>query len=165
MYDTRLPSWNVEPDVVEVLRGYVSLVLEASYLHRDSRQYADALRNMSELGESVLHGRDIEDILARAARAAQQLTESDVATIQLFRAGDPDHIYIEACYSPHGETPQVIDYPITLGRGITGKVAQTRVPLKVSNVTTYPNYVALFPATMSELAVPLLVGRSRAPQN
>ena len=46
---------------------------------------------------------------------------------------------------------------VTLGEGITGRVAQTGRPLYAADVSQHPHYIAVNPQVKSELCVPLLI--------
>src|SRR5215471_8424660 len=48
---------------------------------------------------------------------------------------------------------------IKFGEGVVGKVAQTRQPILIADVSTAPNYVPADPETRSEMAAPIIFGQ------
>lgn len=55
-----------------------------------------------------------------------------------------------------GHTPQAARMRIPLGKGVAGKVAQTRQPMLINDVRDEPNYIPANPEVRSELTVPLI---------
>lgn len=55
-----------------------------------------------------------------------------------------------------GHTPQAARMRIPLGKGVAGKVAQTRQPMLINDVRDEPNYIPAHPEVRSELTVPLI---------
>lgn len=56
-----------------------------------------------------------------------------------------------------GHRPEIERMRIPIGRGIVGRVAETRQPLLVNDVSHFENYINANPNVRSELAVPLIV--------
>jgi sigma-B regulation protein RsbU (phosphoserine phosphatase) len=55
-----------------------------------------------------------------------------------------------------GHTPQAERMRVPVGQGVVGKVALTRQPILLNDVSTADYYVAANPAVRSELAIPLI---------
>ncbi len=55
-------------------------------------------------------------------------------------------------------TPEFLGYTIPIGSGITGRVAATGQPIRITNATTSADYFGLFFTAKSELCVPIKLG-------
>ena len=55
-----------------------------------------------------------------------------------------------------GHTPQAERTRVPLGKGVVGKVAETRQPILLNDVSTADYYISANPGVRSELAVPLI---------
>ncbi len=117
-------------------------------------------RQLTEL--SVLHAVAVAGTVARSEdellqRATQALEELFYAHPFGFLLLDPQHQILHVHPSYHFADSEQDFTPIPLSRGITGKVAQEGVPLRVSNVERSPEYFQASKTTKSELCVPLQV--------
>ncbi|MBN2306159.1 MAG: GAF domain-containing protein [Anaerolineae bacterium] len=94
---------------------------------------------------------DMDDLLLDIMRRAQETIPFDSGVLALY---DPTgqallpHIYV-------GDSSHIVK-PITVGQGIAGQVAETRVPALARDIRANSRNVVIDPASQSQIAAPIL---------
>jgi signal transduction histidine kinase len=114
----------------------------------------ERLRLLYEVS-NVLHSTlDPAEALQLILREAVRLMRASSGSVVLLNPTN-DLLEIEAA---HGLAPEATRVKLRRGEGLTGRVAQTGMPLRVGDVSSDPRYLPVRPGVRSELAVPLAVG-------
>ena len=117
------------------------------------RARCERLELLNQVGH-VLHSTlDAQEALQLILREAVRLMRASSGSVVLV---NPTSRFLEI-QAAHGLPPDLADFKLPIGVGITGWVARTGKPARVGDVTRDPRYVALRPGVCSELAVPLLL--------
>ncbi|HEX4189150.1 MAG TPA: GAF domain-containing sensor histidine kinase [Solirubrobacteraceae bacterium] len=112
-----------------------------------------------EVARSVLAELDIEVVLDRVLRAAQELTEARYAALGVLNESKTELVRFltrgvdEATHAAIGALPR--------GRGVLGALIEDPVPLRVADVTEHPRSYGFphgHPPMSTFLGVPILVG-------
>ena len=121
----------------------------------EERRFAQ-LRLVHQLGRKALSILDPDLLLRQAAADVQQHFGYRHVTILT-----TDHaaktLHLKAVASLYGRM-DAVDEAMPITRGIVGRVARTGRTARADDVTHDPDYVAHWPDTKSELAVPVLIG-------
>ncbi len=113
----------------------------------------ERLELLNQVGH-VLHSTlDAQEALQLILREAVRLMRASSGSVVLV---NPTSRFLEIQAS-HGLPPDLADFKLPVGLGITGWVARTGKPARVGDVTRDPRYVRLRGDVRSELAVPLLL--------
>ncbi len=117
------------------------------------RARCERLELLNQVGH-VLHSTlDAQEALQLILREAVRLMRASSGSVVLV---NPTLRFLEI-QAAHGLPPDLADFKLPIGVGITGWVARTGKPARVGDVTRDPRYVAVRPGVCSELAVPLLL--------
>ncbi len=117
------------------------------------RARCERLELLNQVGH-VLHSTlDAQEALQLILREAVRLMRASSGSVVLV---NPTSRFLEI-QAAHGLPPDLADFKLPIGVGITGWVARTGKPARVGDVTRDPRYVAVRPGVCSELAVPLLL--------
>jgi len=117
------------------------------------RARCERLELLNQVGH-VLHSTlDAQEALQLILREAVRLMRASSGSVVLV---NPTSRFLEI-QAALGLPPDLADFKLPIGVGITGWVARTGKPARVGDVTRDPRYVAVRPGVCSELAVPLLL--------
>ena len=117
------------------------------------RARCERLELLNQVGH-VLHSTlDAQEALQLILREAVRLMRASSGSVVLV---NPTSRFLEI-QAAHDLPPDLANFKLPIGVGITGWVARTGKPARVGDVTRDPRYVAVRPGVCSELAVPLLL--------
>jgi signal transduction histidine kinase len=117
------------------------------------RARCERLELLNQVGH-VLHSTlDAQEALQLILREAVRLMRASSGSVVLV---NPTSRFLEI-QAAHGLPPDLANFKLPIGVGITGWVARTGKPARVGDVTRDPRYVRVRPEVRSELAVPLLL--------
>ncbi|MSU26888.1 MAG: histidine kinase [Pedosphaera sp.] len=117
------------------------------------RARCERLELLNQVGHVIHSTLDAQEALQLILREAVRLMRASSGSVVLV---NPTSRFLEI-QAAHGLTPDLADFKLPIGVGITGWVARTGKPARVGDVTRDPRYVAVRPGVCSELAVPLLL--------
>ncbi len=107
-----------------------------------------------EVADVVNTTLDLETTLRRVAELVRKVIDYEIFAILLLNESLQElYVRFHVGYPP-GVAERV---RLKVGEGITGRAAQTRQPVLVSNVTEEPGYIEALQNVCSELAIPLIV--------
>lgn len=117
-----------------------------------------ALSRLMEVGQELASSTDLDELLSKIARAGQDLTDSEKASILLLDE-DRQELYFRQTLGEHGETLEKIRIPLN-ERSIAGWCVLHREPVVIGDVSHDPrHYKGVDKAsgfiTRSILAVPI----------
>jgi signal transduction histidine kinase len=117
---------------------------------RDKLRQFEALARVDRVINSSLEPAKVLDLIMREAVRVMRATSGSVVLI------NPHNQLLEIEVAI-GLSAKARQLKLPIGKGVTGWVAKTGQPLRVTDVTTDPHYVAVRRGVRSELAVPLVV--------
>ena len=107
-----------------------------------------------EVADVVNTTLDLETTLRRVAELVRKVIDYEIFAILLLNESLQElYVRFHVGYPP-GVAERV---RLKVGEGITGRAAQTRQPVLVSDVTEEPGYIEALQNVCSELAIPLIV--------
>jgi signal transduction histidine kinase len=110
----------------------------------------ELLQQVSHVIHSTLEPQEALQLILREAIRLMRAASGSVVLI------NPTNGFLEI-HAAHGLPPNAVDLRLRVGEGITGWVARTGRPARVSDVLRDPRYIMVRPDVRSELAVPLEV--------
>jgi PAS domain S-box-containing protein len=96
---------------------------------------ARELRQLQAITDTALAHPQLDDLLNAVLERLQEVLEADNAAILLLEE-DGRHLVIRAARGPEAQVVGGLRIPV--GEGFAGRIAATRVPLKVEDLSTYP---------------------------
>jgi phosphoserine phosphatase RsbU/P len=117
------------------------------------RERAELLDFLLGVADATSETLDLDRLLASVTDIVRRVIPSDLFAILLYNE--------KACglrirYSIGHREEVVRSVLVALGEGITGRAAETRLPVMVDDVRTDPGYISALDAVRSELAVPMV---------
>lgn len=137
--------------------GAVILIEDVTGQYRTQLQLERRTAELDVLHRVALAGAEAQSVDALLARVTEILAETLYPENVGFLLLDETGRFLRLHHTYHGVSPEVREWVIPLGRGITGTVAQTGEPLLVPDVRADPRYLEASPVVRSELCVPLRV--------
>lgn len=113
----------------------------------------ERLELLNQVGHVIHSTLDAQEALKLILREAVRLMRATSGSVVLV---NPTSRFLEI-QAAHGLPPDLADFKLPVGLGITGWVARTGQPACVGDVTKDARYIRLRPEVRSELAVPLLI--------
>lgn len=113
----------------------------------------ERLELLNQVGHVIHSTLDAQEALQLILREAVRLMRASSGSVVLV---NPTSRFLEI-QAAHGLPPDLADFKLPVGLGITGWVARTGKPARVGDVMRDPRYVRLRGEVRSELAVPLLL--------
>jgi signal transduction histidine kinase len=117
------------------------------------RARCERLELLNQVGHVIHSTLDAQEALQLILREAVRLMRASSGSVVLV---NPTSRFLEI-QAAHGLPPDLADFRLPIGVGITGWVARTGKPARVGDVTRDRRYVRLRMEVRSELAVPLLL--------
>jgi len=114
----------------------------------------EALATLIELGEEINASLDLDDVLRASATLIKRIVPYEIFAVMMLDESTQDLYYRFAVGYPR----EIVDnWRIPLGKGVTGRAAQSRTAIRVSDVSQEQEYIPTHETVRSELAVPLLL--------
>ncbi|NBR83916.1 MAG: GAF domain-containing protein [Proteobacteria bacterium] len=113
----------------------------------------ERLELLNQVGHVIHSTLDAQEALKLILREAVRLMRATSGSVVLV---NPTSRFLEI-QAAHGLPPDLADFKLPVGLGLTGWVARTGQPACVGDVTKDARYIRLRPEVRSELAVPLLI--------
>lgn len=142
-----------EIDLAEIFTSQAAVAIENAQLLEETRRRLSEISILFEASRAGASTLDLGQVLHRVLDVIRRSLRFDTLEFILYDA-DKERLRTRAGY---GYSPNASSLDLKLGEGLVGWVAQTRQPVLVGDVQQDPRYVSNYPATRSELAVPLLM--------
>ncbi len=117
------------------------------------RARCERLELLNQVGHVIHSTLNAQEALQLILREAVRLMRASSGSVVLV---NPTSRFLEIQAS-HGLPPDLADFKLPIGLGLTGWVARTGKPARVGDVAHDPRYIRLHADVRSELAVPLLL--------
>lgn len=142
--------------LIESLASQAAVALENARLYRDAQTRLQETETLYRFARELGGTLDIQELGKRALEAAARLTDFDAGEVSLRR--EDDGALVPLVFTGNVEvTPDERILP--KGFGIMGWVVEHGRAARVGDVSRDPRYRAISPYIMSELCLPLVVGK------
>ena len=133
--------------------AHVAVGIANARLFERSRSDAEAFETLAEIGRDVAAVLDVDELFARIAQLMRRVI--DYRTFGILLMNDATGELEMKFAVQYGEKVQIPR--VRLGEGLVGYAALHKEPVRVSDVSNDPRYIALVPDVRSELAIPMLL--------
>ncbi len=121
----------------------------------EAEEALEETRALLEINELLLAQRDMRSTFQRLAEVVEERWACDCCDVFLWDE-ESGHLLLELPTGADALSSPPIRVP--LGRGIVGRAAAERFPIRVANVERDSRYVPFYPGTCAEMAVPICAG-------
>ena len=132
--------------------GIVTDITERVRAEEQVKRQVNELRILNEVAQASSEVSSTNELIERVTHIVGEMFYPDHFGI-LVTNGDGETLQVHSSYHGIGEAePQQV---IPFGKGITGQVAATRQPARISDVAHCPEFIPSTPGIRSELCVPI----------
>lgn len=142
-----------QQNVLTLVASRIGNAIENARLFQRTREQADTLLLLNEVGREASSLLAVEEVLRRAAELTKRLIDYQIFSILLY--DEADHVFRHRVTVKFGQRTQE-KYAVPAHEGIVGAAAALGKPVVVPDVTVDPRYLRINEETRSELAVPLM---------
>lgn len=122
---------------LQALAEHAALAIDNARLYADAMRRAARLRELTDLEQLVAESLVVDDVLRRIAQATARLLDSPL--VQLWTADPAARVVRLSAASVEPGLPDVrIPRTVAFGEGIVGRVAATKKPIYVADITDDP---------------------------
>jgi GAF domain-containing protein len=144
-------------DLAEAFAAHATVAIENASLYEELSHHLEEVVLLNNVAVAATSTLDFDDVVRRSMAALLGMPQFERANVLLL---DPAAAQL-SLHPALASTDRFLKdarMVLPLGRGICGRVAMTGLPARVNDVRQDPDYVAGYPDTLSEIAVPLRVG-------
>jgi sigma-B regulation protein RsbU (phosphoserine phosphatase) len=142
-----------QQNILSLLASRLAIAIENARLFEYTRQQAETLLLLNEIGREASSILDVEELLRRAAELVKRIIDYHIFSILLY--DERDNVFRQRVNVKFGEKIQE-KFAVPATEGIVGAAAQLRRAVLVPDVRADPRYIDVNPETRSELAVPMI---------
>jgi sigma-B regulation protein RsbU (phosphoserine phosphatase) len=142
-----------QQNILTLLASRLAIAIENARLFEYTRQQAETLLLLNEIGREASSILDVEELLRRAAELVKRIIDYQIFSILLY--DERDNVFRHRVNVKFGEKIQE-KFAVPATEGIVGAAAQLRRAILVPDVKADPRYIEVNPETRSELAVPMI---------
>jgi phosphoserine phosphatase RsbU/P len=153
--EAREPGYFTEEHsrMLTLVASRVAAGIENAQLYTRTTKQARILLLLNEIARELTQILNLDELLARIAELVQKLIDYQMFSILLL---DPTGQKLQHRFSLRFNENIHLKHEISLGRGLVGTAAESKLAVLVPDVSKDPRYVQSNPETRSELAVPLI---------
>jgi GAF domain-containing protein len=140
--------------LAQTLCHQAAIAIENARLFQATRRQVQELSILHQVATASTEAKNEDELIQRATQLIRESIYSDNFGILLL-ADNASELYIHPSYE---SAPGVLDKRIPLGQGVTGRVAATGAPLRISDSRSEDNYLNYDRSTLSELCVAMKIG-------
>ena len=131
--------------------------IENARLYQEMSQHLEEVQILNSVALAATSTLDFDEVVRRGMKALLGKRSFERVNILLLDEKRND-LWLHPALADSNVFPRRADIRIPVGKGITGKVALSGIPVRVGDVRLDPGYIAGYPDTTSELCVPLRIG-------
>jgi GAF domain-containing protein/anti-sigma regulatory factor (Ser/Thr protein kinase) len=146
-----------EIELAETIANQVVVAIDNARLYVELSHHLEEVQILNSVALASTSTLDFDKVVRRGMTALLGMRNFERVNILLLDEMRND-LWLHPALADSDVFPQRADIRIPVGKGITGKVAQTGMPVRVNDVRLVPDYIAGYPDSLSELCVPLRVG-------
>ena len=139
--------------LLTLIASRMAVGIENARLHTRITRQARTLLLLNEIARELTSILNLDELLKRVAELLKRLIDYQMFSILLL---DPSGEKLQHRFSQRFEERLHLKHDIPMGRGVVGYAAQAKEAVLVPDVAKSTRYIAVNPATRSELAVPLI---------
>ena len=147
-----------EVDLAQTIANQVAIAIENARLYQAASQHLEEVQVLSRIAQAATSTLDFEEVVRRVVVSLIGMRSFERVNILLV-----DETHEQLCLHPaladNDLFPPRAISRIPMGKGITGRVATSGTPQRVADVRQEPHYIAGYADTLSEVCVPLQVGK------
>jgi GAF domain-containing protein len=157
--DSSTPGFFTQADCdrLQAFAAQAAVALENARLYRELSQHLEEVLLLNKAALATSSTLDFDEVIRRTLAALFEMPRFERAHILLLDSATGE-LLLHPALAHEDHVPQRANLRIPPGMGITGRVAQTGKPWRVGDVRQVSTYVAGYPDTLSEIAVPLRAG-------
>jgi signal transduction histidine kinase len=157
----RAPFTDEDVGLLVALTAQAAIVIENARLYSSTdealRQRVEELSTMQQIDRLLNATLDFDLVMDRTLQWSMRVTRASAGSVGLVvEEGSEQRMRVAASRGYPTSLQQHRKHLWSLDRGIVGRVARTRKPERVADVSRTPDYHDQRPSTRSELAVPVL---------
>jgi phosphoserine phosphatase RsbU/P len=142
-----------QQNILTLVATRIGNAIENARLFERTRQQAESLLLLNEVGREANSLLAVEEVLRRAAELTKRLIDYQIFSILLY--DETDHVFRHRVTVKFGQRTQE-KYAVPADEGIVGAAASLGKPVVVGDVSQDPRYLMINSETRSELAVPMI---------
>ena len=142
-----------QQNILTLIASRIGNAVENARLFERTRQQADTLLLLNEVGREANSFLAVGEVLRRAAELTKRLIDYQIFSILLY--DEAGHVFRHRVTVKFGQRTQE-KYAVPAHEGIVGAAAALARPVVVPDVSLDPRYLMINPETRSELAVPMI---------
>jgi len=144
-------------DRLQVFAAQAAVAIQNAHLYQDLSHHLEGALLLNKVALAAGSTLDFDEVIRRTLTALLQMPRFERAHVLLLDSTTGE-LWLHPALATKDRLPQRADVRIPPGMGVTGRVAQTGKPWRVADVRQVPTYIAGYPNTLSEIAVPLRAG-------
>jgi PAS domain S-box-containing protein len=134
-----------------------AIAIENSRLYQGMSRHLEEVQVLNKVALAATSTLDFDEVVRRVLATLREMRSFERVHILLLDEERND-LWLHPALADSDVLPKRADIRIPLGKGITGRVAQSGVPARVSDTRLEPEYVPGYPDSRSELCLPLRIG-------
>jgi len=134
-----------------------AFAIENARLYQEVSHHLEEVQTLNKVAQAATSTLDFDQVVRRGMTALLGIRNIERVNILLLDE-EQGNLWLHPALVDSDIFPQRADFRVPLGKGITGEVAKSGQPLRVTDIREEPRYLAGYSDTLSELCVPLKVG-------
>ena len=135
-----------------------AMAIENARLYEEMSHHLEEVQILNNVALAATSTLDFDEVVRRGMMALLGMRNFERVNILLLDEERND-LWLHPALADSDVFPQRASIRIPVGKGITGRVAQSGIPARVSDIRLEPSYIAGYPDSISELCMPLRVGQ------
>jgi len=144
-------------DRLQAFAAQAAVAIQNAHLYQELSHHLEGALLLNRAALAAGSTLDFDEVIRRTLVALLQMPRFERAHVLLLDSTTGE-LSLHPALADEDRFPRRANLRIPPGMGITGRVVQTGKPWRVADVRQVPTYVAGYPNTLSEIAVPLRAG-------
>jgi PAS domain S-box-containing protein len=156
LQDRRAPRIFSDHEIylAQTLCHQAAIALENARLFQSTRRQVQELSILHQVATATTEATSEDELIERATELIRNNIYSDNFGIMLLTSSGQEL----AIHPSYESAPEIVGMLVPLGQGVTGRVAVSGYPIRVSDIRQEGNYLGYDKSTLSELCVPMRIG-------
>lgn len=154
--DSNTPDFFCQADCdrLQAFAAQAAVAIQNAHLYQGLSRHLEGALLMNKAAMAASSTLDFDEVVRRTMAALLEMPRFERANVLLLD-NSTGELWLHPALAHKDHSPQRANLRIPPGMGIAGRVVQTGQPWRVSDVRQVPTYIAGYPDTLSEIAVPL----------
>ncbi len=141
-------------DRLQAFAAQAAVAIQNAHLYQELSHHLEGAQLLNKAALASGSTLDFDEVIRRTLAALLEMPRFERANVLLLDSSTGD-LWLHPALAHQDRFPQRADLRIPPGMGIAGSVVQMGKPWRVGDVRQVPTYIAGYPDTLSEIAVPL----------